>query len=114
MKVIIPTNRSGIYRSRGTPDIFQHKWNDLFHGFEFIRAFIDGLLILTKGDWTEHVHNLELTLNKLKGKGITFNIERSLFRQTEVEYIGLGVTQDGVKPINRKIETMTNVLPPTS
>ena len=33
--------------------------NDLFHGFKFIRAYIDDLLILTKEDWTDHVHNLE-------------------------------------------------------
>ena len=33
-----------------SPDIFQQKMNDLFHGLEFIRAYIDDLLILTKGD----------------------------------------------------------------
>ena len=38
-----------------SPDIFQHNMNDLFHGFEFIRAYIDELLILTKGDWKDHV-----------------------------------------------------------
>ena len=47
------------------PDIFQHKMNDLFHGFYFIRAYIDAILILTNRDWTDHVQNLELTLNKL-------------------------------------------------
>ena len=31
-------------------DIFQQKTTDLFHGFEFIRSYIDGHLILTKGD----------------------------------------------------------------
>ena len=40
--------------------------NDLFHGFEFIRAYRYEILILTKGDWTDHVHNLELNRNKLK------------------------------------------------
>ena len=40
--------------------------NYLFHGFEFIRVYIDDLLVLTKGDWIYHVHNMELTLNKLK------------------------------------------------
>ena len=49
-----------------SPDIFQQKMNDLFHGFEFIRAYIDNLLILTKRYWTDHVQNLELTLIKLK------------------------------------------------
>ena len=35
----------GVANSR---EIFQHKMNDLFHGFEFIRVYIDYLLILTK------------------------------------------------------------------
>ena len=59
-----------------SPEIFQQKMNDLFHRFEFIRAYIDDIFILTKGDWTYHVQKLDLTLNKLKGKGlfnITFN-----------------------------------------
>ena len=34
------------------PDIFQQKMNDLFHGFEFILAYIDDLSILIKRDWT--------------------------------------------------------------
>ena len=47
---------------------FQQKTNDLFHGFEFICECIDDLLILTRGDWTDHIQKLELTLNKLKEK----------------------------------------------
>ena len=35
------------------PDILQQKMNDLFHGFEFIRACIYDILILTKRDCTE-------------------------------------------------------------
>ena len=63
-KIIIPW---GKYRYKRLPmgvansrDIFQHKMNDLFHGFEFIRVYIYDMLILTKGDWTYHVHNLVL------------------------------------------------------
>ena len=51
-------------------DIFQQKMNDLFHGFEFISACMDNLLIPKKGDWTDHVQKLEFTLNKLKEKGL--------------------------------------------
>ena len=53
--------------------------NDLFHGFEFICANIDDLLILTKGDWKDHIQKLELTLNKLKEKGLQKNNEKSFF-----------------------------------
>ena len=50
-----------------------------------------------------HVQKLELTLNKLKGKVLKFNIEKSFFGQTEMEYLVFWVTRDGVKPINNKI-----------
>ena len=41
-----------------SPDIFQQKMNDLFHRFELVPAYIDDLLILNKGDWTDHIQNL--------------------------------------------------------
>ena len=74
---------------------------------------MDDILILTKVYWTDHAHNLELTLNKLKGKRLKFNIEKSFFGKTEMEYLGFWVTIDGVKPIKRKIEAITNMKPPT-
>ena len=95
-------------------DIFQHRMNDLFHSFEFIRSCIDDFLVLTKGDWTYHVRNLELRLNKLKGKLVKCNIEKSLFSQTKMEYLGFWVTHNGVKPISKNIEATTNMNPPTS
>ena len=49
-----------------SPENFQQKIDDLFHGFEFIRAYINDLLVLTKGNLTEYVYKLELTLNKLR------------------------------------------------
>ena len=55
-------------------DILQQDMNDLFHIFEFIRANIDDLFILTKVYWTNHVQKLELTLNKLRGELLKCNI----------------------------------------
>ena len=55
-------------------DIFQQKINDVFHLFEFICAHIYDLFMSTKVDWKDHVQNLELTVNKLMGKGLTCNI----------------------------------------
>ena len=38
-----------------SPKHFQQKMNDLFHGFEFICAYIDAILVLTKGYWIDLV-----------------------------------------------------------
>ena len=49
--------------------------NDLFHECKFIPAYIEDLLILTKVDLTDPVQKLKLMLNKLKERGLKFNIE---------------------------------------
>ena len=69
-----------------SPDISQEKMNEMFCGFEFIRAYIDDLLIITKGDWSDRLEKLEPTLQKLKDNGLKCNIEKSFFGQTEMEY----------------------------
>ena len=43
---------------RNSLDIFQEKMNEMFRGFEFIRAYIDDLLIITKGDWSDNLDKL--------------------------------------------------------
>ena len=88
--------------------------NDLFQGLSFIRAYIGKLLILGKGYWAYHVKKLEFMLNKLKEKRLKLNIEKYFFGKTEMEYLCFWVTHDGVKPMNIKIELITNMKPPTS
>ena len=88
--------------------------DDLFYGFVSICAYIDELMILIRGYWTAHLHNLLLTQNKLKGKGIKCNVEKSLFGQNTMECLVLWVTPNGVKSTNKKIEAITNMKPPTS
>ena len=39
------------------PENFQEKKNEMFCGIEFIIAYIDDLLIITKGDWPNHLNN---------------------------------------------------------
>ena len=64
--------------------------------------------------WEDHVQKLDLTLNKLKEKGLKCNIERSFFGQTKIEYLGFYVKNDVFEPINRNIEEITNMKPSTS
>ena len=49
-----------------SPEIFQKKISEMFRGFEFIREYINDLLIITKGDWSDRLEKLELTLKKKK------------------------------------------------
>ena len=47
----------------------------MFRAFEFIQSYINDLLIITKGDWSDHLEKLGKILQKLKDNGLKFNIE---------------------------------------
>ena len=96
---------------RNTPDIFLEKMNEMFRGFEIIQAYIDNILIITKGYWSNHLEQLELTIKKLKDNGLKCNIENDFFGQIEMEYLGFWVTRTGIRPINKKVEAIVNMKP---
>ena len=62
--------------------------NNLFQGFESIRSYIYGLLLLTKEYFTYHVYKLDLELNQIKYIGIKCNNEEYFFGKTKMEYLG--------------------------
>ena len=67
--------------------------NKLFQGFEYICVYLDYILVLTTGDWTDYLTQLEKVLKKLQEKGLKYSIERSLFAISEMEYLGFWVTR---------------------
>ncbi len=94
------------------PDIFQEKMSELFDGFEFIRAYLDDLLNLTKGDFDDHLDKLDLTLKKLQEAGLKVNATKSFFARSELEYLGYWITRDGIKPLPKKVEAFQKIAPP--
>ena len=54
-----------------SPDIFQEKMSELMAGLEFARAYLDDLLIISKGNFTDHLEQLEITFTRLSEAGLT-------------------------------------------
>mgnify|MGYP003325821061 FL=1 len=71
-----------------SPDIFQEKMNELFADLEVVKAYIDDLLIITKGSWQDHLDKLEIVLARLREAGLKVNMGKSFFGQKELEYLG--------------------------
>ena len=81
----------------------QEKTNKKFRGFEFIQVYINDLLIITKGNCFYHVEKLELTLKNLKNNRTKCNIKKLFFGKIDMQYLGFWVTQNGIRPINKKV-----------
>lgn len=95
-----------------SPDIFQEKMNEVFEGFENVRAYIDDLLLTTKGDFEDYLSQLETILHKLQEKGLKVNAKKSFFAQDNLKYLGFLITRKGIKPVPKKVEAMLAIKPP--
>ena len=97
-----------------SPDIFQEKMSSLMAGLEFVRAYIDDLLVISKGNWEDHLDKLETVLERLKQAGLKVNAKKSFFGRGELEYLGYWITRKGVMPVPKKIEAIKNIATPKS
>ncbi len=85
-----------------SPDIFQEKMSNLMSDIEYVRTYIDDLLILTKSDWDDHLEKLEKVLIQLQKAGLKINARKSFFGHSELEYLGYWVTRSGIQPMSKK------------
>ena len=93
-------------------DIFQERMSELMEGLEFVRAYIDDLLVVTAGSYEDHLLKLEEVLKRIEKAGLKVNPLKSFFCQPELEYLGYWITRDGIMPQPRKVDAVMNLAPP--
>jgi hypothetical protein len=92
-----------------SPDIFQEKINDLMDGLDFVRAYLDDVLIATKNSFEEHLEHLEQVLTRLQSAGLKVNASKSKFCQDKLEYLGYVITRKGIQPNMKKVEAILKI-----
>ena len=97
-----------------SPDIFQEKMSELMYGLENVRAYIDDLLVISTGIYSEHLTEVEKVLARLRDAGLKVNAGKSSFAQGELEYLGYWITREGMQPQPKKVQAMLNIKPPTN
>jgi hypothetical protein len=71
-----------------SPYIFQEKMFDLMQNLDFVRTYLDDLLIILCSTVEDHLQKLECVLKILSDKGLHVNAEKSTFGATEIKYLG--------------------------
>ncbi len=82
----------------GSADIFQAETMDLMEALEYVWAYIDDLLCITRGTLNDHLDRLEEVLKWLHDVGLKVNASKSFFCTNEIEYLGYMLTGGGIKP----------------
>ena len=98
----------------GAPDIFQEKMSGLMAGLEFVRTYLDDVLVLTKDSFHDHLEKLREVLIRLRDAGLKANAPKCKFCATEVKYLGYVLTRNGIKPQAKKVAAILALTPPQS
>ena len=96
-----------------SPDILQENISELFYGFDMLRAYIDGVIIMTKNNSEDHLKALDIVLKILAEAGLKINARKSFFGQAENEYLSFWVSNNGVRPLSSKVEGIKPINIPT-
>ncbi|KAG0435260.1 Retrovirus-related Pol polyprotein from transposon 17.6, partial [Dictyocoela muelleri] len=95
------------------PREFQKCMNNLFSNLDFVKIFLDDMLIFSESIELHEKH-LNNVLKILKKVGASINFEKSNFCQREVTYLGNIISEDGIKPDISRIDKLVNFKQPKS
>ena len=73
---------------------------------EYVRAYIDDLLVITRGTLEDHLDKLREVLRRLRDAGLKVNVAKSFFCTHKIEYLGLILTRGGIKPQQKKVHAI--------
>jgi len=98
----------------GSADIFQAEMMDLMEALKYVRAYIDDLLVITRGTLEDHLEKLGEVLRRLREAGLKVNAAKSFFCTHEIEYLGYILTRGGIKPQQKKVQAILALNPPNN
>jgi hypothetical protein len=97
----------------GSPDISQGKMSELMESLEYVRAYLDDHLCISKLSLEDHLKELEELLRQLCDTGLKVNAAKLTFCTLEIEYLHYVLTRDGIKPQSNKVQAILAIKPPT-
>jgi len=84
------------FRLKQAPSIYQRFMDQSFEGLiHTCLAYIDDILIFTKGSKEQHLKDVETVLLRVKEKCIVISEKKSKICQKEIEYLGLILKENG-------------------
>jgi hypothetical protein len=95
----------------GCPASFQKLMEGVLHDIPNVLVYIDDLLVHTDTH-QKHLSVLNKVLARLHKNPFIINLEKCIFGNKEVSYLGFTLTLDGIKPRKDKLKAIKDAKPP--
>lgn len=99
------------YGIKCAPEVFSDRFSKIFQ-IPGVAIYIDDILVFGKSK-TEHDERLRQVLNIAKSNGVTFNLSKCKFAQTEIKYMGYTISDKGVSPNFETIKAVKEMQTPS-
>jgi len=70
-------------------------------------VYIDDILIASNNE-EEHKENLHLVFQRLKKYSLTINLQKSIFGEKSVKFLGYNISEEGTLPDKGRVATIQN------
>ena len=104
--------KTGFYGLTTMPAEFQRAMDCILAEYPQAHAFIDDILVVTKGTAIDHIATVEKLLKKLDRENMSLKLTKCKFAQRECEWLGHKITSTGITPLVRKTEPIKALTPP--
>jgi Reverse transcriptase (RNA-dependent DNA polymerase) len=88
----------------GITRCFQNVRSKLTQDMEYVKTYLDDLLLLTNSSFADHLTKLEMVLARLSTAGVRVNASKSKFFAEQIAYLGYWITRKGIQPVYNKVE----------
>ena len=88
------------------PATFQKTIDKTLEGISSKFAFLDDILVITKGTIKEHESELDKILQKLDAEGLAISLQKCEFAKNTFEWLGFTITPTGITPLVTKTEAI--------
>lgn len=89
---------------KSSPKLFQRAISEILFDFNNIIIFMDDILIFDQNE-ESHLNSIILILNKLKEYCFTINLNKCIFFQRSIKYLGLEIDSEGYKANLNRLKT---------
>ena len=95
------------------PAVFQELMSVVLQGCnDFATAYLDDIMVFSS-TLEEHLKHLSIIFGKLRQHNLKLKLKKCSFLQLETNYLGFVISEEGIKPDEKKIEAIKSLPVPT-
>lgn len=98
---------------QNSPAVFSRLMEIVLDGLPFAISYIDDILIYSP-TLVEHMSHIQEVFDRLKTRGLKLKLKKCKFLKKETNYLGLKITDDGIKPETEKVDAIRSLPPPVT